>query len=122
MLKGHGEGRVALIGETMGDNSRFWAENHDVRLPNSGVVVSYSTGFHDWTGGCSDPQRCYWPAVAFATRIPSLEPDVRIEPSFANYATGSDPVLDAALAMTRTGDGEHVTVPSLSAETWGTSH
>jgi hypothetical protein len=101
MLKGHGGDRVTLIGETMGDNSRFWAENSDVRLPNSGIIVSYSTGFHDWTGGCSDPQRCYWPVVAFATRIPSLEPEIRIEPRFADYAAGRDPVLDTALVLAR---------------------
>jgi hypothetical protein len=99
MLKGNGGDRVMLIGETMGDDSRFWAENCDVRLPNSGIIVSYSTGFHDWTGGCSDPQRCYWPAVAFATRVQSLEPEVRIEPSFADYAAGHDPVLEAALRL-----------------------
>jgi hypothetical protein len=101
MLKGHGGDRVTLIGETMGDDSRFWAENRDVRLPNSGIIVSYSTGFHDWTGGCSDPAGCYWPVVAFATHIPSLEPEIRIEPTFADYAAGRDPVLDAALAAGR---------------------
>jgi len=101
MLKGHGSDRTTLIGETMGDNSRFWAENRNVILPNSGIVLSYSMGFHDWTGGCSDPQQCYWPAVGFGTRTASLEPEVRIEPNFTDYAAGRDPVLDAALAMVR---------------------
>jgi hypothetical protein len=100
MLKGHSGDRVTLIGEIMGDDSRFWAENRDVTLPNSRIALSYSTGFHDWTGGCADPQ-CYWPVVAFGTRTASLEPVVRIEPNFADYAAGRDPVLDAALSMAR---------------------
>jgi len=101
MLKGNGGDRTTLVGESMGDDSRFWAENCSVTLANSGIVLSYSTGFHDWTGGCSDPQQCYWPVVAFGTRTASLEPEVRIEPTFADYGAGRDPVLNAALAMAR---------------------
>jgi hypothetical protein len=101
MLKANGGERTILMGETMGDGSQFWAEGATSKLPNSGVEVRYSTGFHNWTGLCSDTDRCFWPVVAFGVTNASLEPQIRIEPTFADYAAGRDPVIEMALAMTK---------------------
>jgi hypothetical protein len=97
-LKANGGDRATLIGETMGDADRFWAEGARITLPNSNIEVQYANGFHDWGAGCTDLDKCYWPAVAFGVRNISLAPDVHIEPTFADYAAGRDPVLAAALA------------------------
>lgn len=101
MLKANGGDRAMLIGEPMGDADRFWAEGGRVTLPNSKIEVQYANGFHDWGEGCTDLDKCYWPAVAFGVHNISLQPEVSIEPSFADYAAGRDPVLEAALAMAR---------------------
>lgn len=100
MLKANGGDRAILVGETMGDGSRFWAEGANCTLPNSRVEVRYTTGFHDWATGCSDTDRCFWPVAAFGVKNTSLEPQIRVEPTFADYAAGRDPVLQTALAMT----------------------
>ena len=97
MLKANGGDRAILVGETMGDGGRFWAEGAICTLPNSGVEIRYATGFHDWTTGCSDPDRCFWPVAAFGVKNASLEPQIRVEPTFADYAAGRDPVLQTAL-------------------------
>ena len=99
MLKSNAGDRAMLIGETMGDADRFWAEGGRRTLPNSQIEVQYADGFHDWGEGCTNLDTCYWPAVAFGVRHVSLQPERRIEPSLADYAAGRDPVLDAALAL-----------------------
>ena len=99
MLKGASHGNVVLIGEPMGDEGRFWAEGDDVTLPNSGIKVRYSDAFEDYEDGCLDPVKCYWPTVAFGPRGISLKPDILIDPTFADYAAGRDPVLEKALDL-----------------------
>ena len=99
MLKANGGNRTVLIGETMGDADRFWAEGGNMTLPHSKIEVRYCDGFHDWAAGCTDLDTCYWAAVAFGVRYISLVPEVHVEPTFAEYATGQDPVLAAALAL-----------------------
>jgi hypothetical protein len=101
MLKANAGERAILVGETMGDGGQFWAEGAVSTLPNSKAEVRYTTGLHNWTSGCSDLDACYWPVVAFGVKDVSLEPQIRVEPSFADYAAGRDPVLQAALAMTK---------------------
>ena len=101
MLKGASEDNVVLIGEPMGDDGRFWAEGGDVKLPNSGIEVHYSDAFEDYEDGCRDPGECYWPTVAFGPRGISLKPDFLIDPTFADYAAGRDPVREKALDLAR---------------------
>ena len=68
MLKANGGDRTVLIGETMGDADRFWAEGGNKTLPHSKIEVRYSDGFHDWAKGCTDLDACYWAAIAFGVR------------------------------------------------------
>jgi hypothetical protein len=85
----------------MGDANRFWAEGGNIALPHSKIEVRYSDGFHDWAAGRTDLDTCYWAAVAFGVPHISLAPEVYVEPTFADYAAGHDPVLAAALALAR---------------------
>lgn len=97
MLKGADPEKVKLVGETMGDSARFWGEGKSVKLPNSQIPVRYATEFHDYETGCFDLEGCYWPIVAFGPRGISISPDKAIDPSFADYAAGRDPVLEWVL-------------------------
>lgn len=65
MLKGEGRDQVVLMGETMGDAGSFWSDGKKVKLPNSRIEVRYSSEFHNYEKGCTDPKACYWPVVAF---------------------------------------------------------
>ncbi|MFK0167076.1 hypothetical protein [Rhizobium sp. NPDC090279] len=97
MLKRSGQDNVTLIGEEMGDKGHFWAGPDVATLPNSKIPVFYSTKFEDFEKGCSGKADCYWPAAAFTQTLISIEPEVKIDVSFADYANGRDPILDAAL-------------------------
>ncbi|MGO4452224.1 peptidase S41 [Phyllobacterium sp. TAF24] len=101
MLKGTDQNKVTFIGEEMGDKGQFWAEGETVTLPNSHIGVGYATQFEDYEKGCTDPDKCYWAAVAFGPKNISLKPDIKIDVTHADYASGRDPVLEKALALSK---------------------
>lgn len=70
-----------LIGEAIGERPNSWQEAREFTLPNSHLVVRYSTKFY-----------------TFAPRGENLiAPDVSVAPDWAEYARGEDPVLDWVL-------------------------
>jgi hypothetical protein len=73
---------VTLIGEAAGWNPNGYGEVHTFTLPNSGLLVSYST-------------RRFSPGVPGS----SLTPEIAVDWSWADYAAERDPFLDAALAI-----------------------
>jgi hypothetical protein len=101
MLKGQGGRRVVLVGEEMGDASNFWAEGGELVLPNSKMIIQYADAFHDLRHGCSNLDRCYWGDIAVGLKPVSLEPQIKIETSFPDYAAGHDPVLERVLSMAK---------------------
>jgi hypothetical protein len=52
-------------------------------LPNSRVVVSYSTRYYQFVD----------------EDVPAVVPDQRIDPTWADFEAGRDPVLDWVLAQ-----------------------
>jgi hypothetical protein len=100
-LKSNGGERSVLVGERMGDSDQFWAEGQSMTLPHSKLVVRSSNGYHDWGRGCHDREKCYWLSYIFAVNDVSLEPQIPVATSFADYAAGRDPVLETALALAK---------------------
>jgi hypothetical protein len=100
LLKNSGGPMVRILGTKMGDNERFWAEGSRVALPHSGLRITPSAGFQDWAKGGADPGKYFWANVVWGpkTRI-SLRPEVVVEPTYAEYASGRDPALEAALVL-----------------------
>ena len=101
MLKVIGGDQVTLAGEPMGDHSAFWSDGQSIKLPNSGIFVNPAKWMWDWSEGCQDPARCYWADIVFGSKNVPLEPQLRINTTFADYSQGNDPVLDAVLNQTR---------------------
>jgi hypothetical protein len=100
LLKEAGGANVTLLGTGMADNPKFWAEGTRVTLPNSQLAIKPSWGFQDWGEPRSEPSRYFWAnAVWGPDRRISLAPDIEIDPTFADYASGRDPVLDKALDL-----------------------
>jgi hypothetical protein len=72
---------ATLVGETIGEKPNSYQEPRELVLPNSHLVVRYSTRWY-----------------AFQPHGPNeISPDVRILPSWADYASGRDPAVDYAL-------------------------
>lgn len=78
--------RATFVGEPTGGRPNHFGEVRTFQLPNSGLTVTYSTK-HFTRIIDSDPD--------------SLMPDILVEPTFAQWAAGEDPVLDAVLEHSR---------------------
>ena len=102
MLRQNGGERVVLVGERMGDDPVFWSEGVPFELPQSHIRISPASSQWNLRDGCQDVSRCYFAGALLGPRGVSLEPDVPVATSFADYAAGKDPVLDAALQRART--------------------
>lgn len=72
------ETNAIIIGEPPGGRPNEYSENDEMKLPNSGIVVSYSTKYYKFLD----------------KDVPAFEPDVRVEPNWKDYANGIDPVME----------------------------
>jgi hypothetical protein len=97
LAKEHGGDKVTLVGEPLGDRMRFWGEGSNLTLPNSGLVVHYATGMHDYSRPCRGQPSCFWTTMFFPMHVKTLAPDVTIPYTFADYRALRDPVLDYVL-------------------------
>lgn len=68
---------ATLVGETIGEKPNSYSENDEITLPHTRIVVSYSTKYYK-----------FLPDDGLVT------PDKPIQPSWADWVAGRDPVLD----------------------------
>jgi hypothetical protein len=88
--------RAVVVGAPPGDRLAFWAEGTPARLPNSGIEIGVSTGYHDWARGCRE-LRCWWPNLYYDVAGGSLDPAIPVRWRFADYVRGVDTVMRRAL-------------------------
>jgi len=87
-------GDVATIaGAPVGDYMEFWAEGDLVELPNSGISFLTATERHNYQTGCPEDD-CHSAIRLHPIAVPSLDPDVDIPFTFADFRDHRDPVLD----------------------------
>jgi hypothetical protein len=107
LMRHHARPTPAIVGEAMGDAERFHAEGGTERLPASGLLVRYSTGWHDWLEG-RDARGLTPPAIArHMVAAGPLAPDLRVPLPAADFFAGRDPALDAARKAVRTRSAFH---------------
>lgn len=92
--KGGAGDKAVIIGTRVGDRDLHWGENDNFTLPNSGVRTVYSRGLHNLTGPCEDIWKCYWDDYFSYQPVASLDPDILVPFTFADYAAGHDPAMD----------------------------
>jgi hypothetical protein len=113
-LKQAGGARVTFVGQPPGDRMTFFAENHRVRLPHSGMVISVATERDDFAGGCKAYADCFAGIAQPGARtgsspevervvarvpleVPNLGPDIAASLHIADWLAGRDPVMASAL-------------------------
>ena len=67
-----------LVGEPIGERPNSYSENDEMTLPNSRLVVSYSTRYYKF----------------LEEDVPAVLPDVRIDLAWTDFRAGRDPVLE----------------------------
>jgi hypothetical protein len=72
------ETNATVIGEPPGARPNEYSENDEMKLPNSGIVISYSTKYYKFLD----------------ENVPAIEPDVRVDPNWKDYVNGIDPVME----------------------------
>ena len=72
------ETNATIIGEPPGGRPNEYSENDEMKLPNSGIVVSYSTKYYKFLDD----------------DMPAFEPDIRVDPNWKDYLSGVDPVME----------------------------
>jgi hypothetical protein len=73
-----------LVGEPIGERPNSYSENDEMTLPNSRLVVSYSTRYYKFLD----------------EDVPAVIPDKRIDPTWTDFRAGRDPVLEWILSET----------------------
>lgn len=86
--------RVTIVGEPIGDHLEFWAEGRFIELPVSKAVLLPSTERHNYRTGCQQPD-CHRSIRLHPIRVDSLEPDIAVPFTYADYRAGRDPALEA---------------------------
>jgi len=70
--------KAILVGEPIGERPNSFSENDELTLPNSHLVVSYSTRYYKFVD----------------EDVPAVLPDVRIDLTWTDWRAGRDPVMD----------------------------
>lgn len=92
--------RLTIVGEPLGDHLEFWAEGNFIRLPGLGAAMLYASERHNYLTGCPEPD-CHAAIRLHPIRVRSLQPDIPAPLTFADYAAGRDPAMDAIAADIR---------------------
>ena len=77
------ETNATIVGEPPGERPNSYQENDEMTLPNSRLVVSYSTKYYKFLDADA----------------PAFMPDKRVDPNWGDYKAGRDPVLDWILSQ-----------------------
>lgn len=95
LLKYYAKDRALIVGQRVGDRERFWAEGGVIELPNSGLPVCLTDGFHNWADGYTDGgAHCPWFNQLYAVAAGSLAPDIEVTFNFADYLAGHDSTME----------------------------
>ena len=72
-----------LVGEPIGERPNSFSENDEMTLPNSRVVVSYSTRYYKFV----------------EEDVPAVTPDQRVDPNWPDFRAGRDPAMEWILSQ-----------------------
>lgn len=88
---------ASIVGEEVGDELDFWSEGENLRLPNSKLTAHYSNAFHAYSQREYPRNRPYF----LDLEVDSIAPNVLVEPTWEDYISGKDPVLEAVSRQIR---------------------
>jgi hypothetical protein len=95
-VKDAGGDKVSIIGEPVGDRLSFFSEGTKACLPNLKVCVFYQRAKHDYAHACDNVRDCFWLNWFYPVRAKSLQPDIVVPLTFADWSAGRDAAYDTA--------------------------
>ena len=94
---------AVFVGEPAGDVLDYWSEGGNIQLPHSGVTVHFANGFHGYSKRSYPEREPFFEDLS----VESLEPDLPVSFSFADWRAGRDPALEA-IAERRASNGSAI--------------
>jgi hypothetical protein len=95
-----GKARTRIVGETPGDNTRFWTDGGaPLVLRNSGIEIGHAYFLHDWAAGCRSLRDCHPYQFLYGVAAGEVMPDIAVGWRFADYAAGRDTVMERVAAL-----------------------
>lgn len=91
--------QLTIVGRRIGDSALSWGETNEFVLPNSGIGMTAARGLHDQLNGCYDWLQCYWTDFDYPTAVGSLDPDIPVRFTFADYIARRDAALEKILEI-----------------------
>lgn len=91
--------QTVILGEPVGDRLIFYGEPRRLKLPTSGIEISYATGLHDYLHGCRWFGPCYWVNWIYPISVESLDPEFMAPMSFVDTIAGRDPAMEAVSVL-----------------------
>jgi hypothetical protein len=88
--------RLTIVGEPIGDRLEFWAEGDIMELPGLGAALLYASERHNYMTGCPEPD-CHAAIREHPIRVHSLQPDLPVALTWADFSAGRDPAMAAIL-------------------------
>ena len=85
--------KAILVGAPPGDRPDFWAEGGNVTLPNSGLVMHYADGLHQYSAAPVPPG--VKEHLPLNIDVRNLEPDISVRWTWRDYIAGVDPIAAA---------------------------
>lgn len=116
-LKQAGADRVSIVGEAVGDRLMFFSDGLPVQLPHSGLFLLPAVLRMDYADGCRKYDDCFeavaqpgGPAAPTLLILPpgtqrlpisvsTLDPDVRAPWTIESWLEGTDPAMQAVVAL-----------------------
>jgi hypothetical protein len=86
---------AVLVGEPVGDGLDTWSEGGNILLPNTKLTLHYADGFHSLSPIEHPENKPY----QYDLSVTSLDPDIAVETTFAQYLANDDPAMDAVLTF-----------------------
>jgi hypothetical protein len=87
---------LGYLKQAAGDRLEFWAEGDIMALPGLGAFVLYASERHNYMTGCPEPD-CHAAVREHPIRVRSLQPDLPVALTWADYSAGRDPAMAAIL-------------------------
>ena len=82
---------AVFVGEPVGDVLDYWSEGGNIQLPHSGLTVHFANGFHGYSTRSYPEREPFFEDLS----VESLEPELPVSLTFADWRAGLDPALEA---------------------------
>ncbi|WP_350284557.1 hypothetical protein [uncultured Croceitalea sp.] len=100
-IKHYAKDKLVIVGESVGDRLRFWAEGKAITLPHSKVKIYSAQKEHDWEHNKRSFFKTHRANYLYGVAAKNLDIDQEIKLGFHDYMENNDPVWEWIVSQSR---------------------